>query len=338
MRRIATSMCSTPFGVTDLVTRRSIRRCRARCRAQRLSASQTWSLPAPIAVPGSIGGAQRLSASQTWSHGEAVPVGRPVRVLNAFRRHRLGHAVDAGAIRRRVRCAQRLSASQTWSPRSPASPARKSASAQRLSASQTWSRPAATEVHASVSPVLNAFRRHRLGHSIGPPGGSSSAWCSTPFGVTDLVTRAAAVPAACGDGAQRLSASQTWSRRIRPHSAPATRGAQRLSASQTWSRRGASRILGARGSAQRLSASQTWSRDPRSHDDRHPGRAQRLSASQTWSPQGDRLRKPASSGAQRLSASQTWSRVREPRTESALFVLNAFRRHRLGHRRGHALC
>ena len=106
--------------------------------------------------------AQRLSASQTGHSVVGSNQGHLEEVLNASRRHRLGH----GDIRRLDRCQH---------------------------------------------VVLNASRRHRLGHQLAGSQRLEPAECSTPLGVTDLVTRLWPHPAAARGRAQRLSASQTWS-------------------------------------------------------------------------------------------------------------------------------
>ena len=62
--------------------------------------------------------------------------------------------------------------------------------AQRLSASQTWS-PIGTVGLYFVQDVLNASRRHRLGHLDQPTEDELHEACSTPLGVTDLVTSSA---------------------------------------------------------------------------------------------------------------------------------------------------
>ncbi len=131
--------------------------------------------------------AQRLSASSSGSLDDRRPCDRDVEVLNAFRHHRLGHPWSA-AHRPGMPGAQRLSASSSGSPRSPRRSTRTHASAQRLSASSSGSRGRGQDdppllaraqrlsasssgarlrsVRARPDPqaVLNAFRRHRLGH------------------------------------------------------------------------------------------------------------------------------------------------------------------------------
>ncbi len=156
--------CSTPLGVTDLVTRRWRGSAPAGAGAQRLSASQTWSQDRRRVRRARPSGAQRLSASQTWSRRRPLRRRSRSDVLNASRRHRLGHVSG-----RPRRCR-----------------------AQR---------------------VLNASRRHRLGHAVQSIGDAGRARvCSTPLGVTDLVTLASDWRPTPFEGAQRLSASQTWSR------------------------------------------------------------------------------------------------------------------------------
>ncbi len=202
-------------------------------RAQRLSASQTWSRP-DLALA-----AAREQCSTPFGVTDLVTrrAGNLERrgdgVLNAFRRHRLGHPYrDAAAGLREqcstpfgvtdlvtswtsfsvwfATCAQRLSASQTWSRLAPSNLQSLCACAQRLSASQTWSL-GKDELVEDAADVLNAFRRHRLGHPTRPCRRTRRGRCSTPFGVTDLVTRGRDRGRYRGRGAQRLSASQTWS-------------------------------------------------------------------------------------------------------------------------------
>ncbi len=283
-------VCSTPFGVTDLVTA-SWPCCSARwdC-AQRLSASQTWSRPVRGAADRRqwcstpFGVTDLVTSSSSSKPGSSQVCSTPFGVTDLV----TGHLSPEQAL---LNSAQRLSASQTWSRdlgrRRPAP-----ACAQRLSASQTWSHEARrTPRHHGT--VLNAFRRHRLGHATAcalprDPGKCSTPFgvtdlvtagrravpaahgrCSTPFGVTDLVTCGSASGVADSPSAQRLSASQTWSRSRRAVRMTAVRCAQRLSASQTWSRRPMvppARIVSC---AQRLSASQTWSLAASSRRRRH---------------------------------------------------------------------
>ena len=155
-------------------------------------------------------------------------------MLNASRRHRLGHLRARVAWTSGQYCAQRLSASQTWSRRRPGSWGDRFVGAQRLSASQTWS--------------------HR-GHG----GGYGYLKCSTPLGVTDLVTGRHSAEKTGGKRAQRLSASQTWSQPLEliewqtDFMCSTPLGVTDLVTTP----RGAGRS--GCGCAQRLSASQTWS-------------------------------------------------------------------------------
>ena len=127
--------CSTPFGITDLITRRRPRGSRLPFRAQRLSASQISSRPRTLNFPFKISSAQRLSASQ-------------------------------------------------------------------------------------ISSLRRSERRE-------------SGWaCSTPFGITDLITVARPTLPASRSSAQRLSASQISSQLGDHPTSANSRSAQRLSASQ----------------------------------------------------------------------------------------------------------
>ena len=232
--------------------------------------------------------------------------------------------------------------------------------AQRLSASQTWS-PGPASGAAWPRTVLNASRRHRLGHSRQAVTVTTrEPLCSTPLGVTDLVT----IWATVGDGrvpesAQRLSASQTWSQAVRHDSGRRRVSAQRLSASQTWSRCDRFHAcLVVRCSTPLGVTDLVTRRQPIGW----PKRWRVLNASRRH-----RLGHLATArknslmrGAQRLSASQTWSldrgpcrymrcrrcstplgvtdlvtpRMLPPGIPQCRPVLNASRRHRLGHTPG----
>ncbi len=464
--------CSTPFGVTDLVTAITrAARSRPATSAQRLSASQTWSPAAwpraarvvecstPFGVtdlvtgqsrPRSVlaaevlnafrrhrlghqrvneppaqrgGSAQRLSASQTWSPVAAPPDVGAGTVLNAFRRHRLGHA-DAQVLHGdAVGCAQRLSASQTWSlaDRGTRGSGRRVLNAfrrHRLGHEQH------AGDHRHARPVLNAFRRHRLGHRATARGSAAHRSCSTPFGVTDLVTRS--IGPASGSPEEVLNASRRHrlghgrsrgqsgaaqrvlnaSRRHRlghpsgrvraigvrcstplgvtdlvtdvradahaagsvcstplgvtdlvtPLDGPSTAaptGAQRLSASQTWSRVVADGSRGELMCSTPLGVTDLVTAGPCSLDRVLRGCSTPLGVTDLVTPSE---RRAAAGGmcstplgvtdlvttfgdaagcrktcAQRLSASQTWSQRCGRFLEQGRRVLNASRRHRLGH-------
>ncbi len=172
--RIGAGACSTPLGVTDLVTRPASRRSRPQMSAQRLSASQTWSRrerPRPRRRPDECSTPLGVTDLVTTAHCAvghrcrecSTPLGvtdlvtrsaragrSAVGVLNASRRHRLGHDRDVIAA-------------------------------------------------FAASRVLNASRRHRLGHAADGGDAGLGPWCSTPLGVTDLVTsQPAAGPARSG--------------------------------------------------------------------------------------------------------------------------------------------
>ena len=232
--RYARLRCSTPFGITDYIGRRPTwrRRC-CGCRAQRLSASRIISVVLPLDVcrrqPCStpfgitdyIGrrwcrsgrgawspGAQRLSASRIISAVRGLPglayfgCSTPFGITDY-----IGVAV-AEAAPSVVDCAQRLSASRIISA------------------------PSAADRSTPRPRVLNAFRHHGLYRlpvrAVAPRSGSSAQrlsasriisvgdrsagagarQCSTPFGITDYIGRAATAWRSARWSAQRLSASR----------------------------------------------------------------------------------------------------------------------------------
>ena len=227
-------------------------------------------------------------------------------MLNASRRHRLGHLGWPPQVLLRPGGAQRLSASQTWSRSSRGRGGTRDRSAQRLSASQTWSRDEWRRADPAVR-VLNASRRHRLGHSDRLALDALEAACSTPLGVTDLVTLCTCADDLLRWRAQRLSASQTWS--------PGPGHARRqvvdvLNASRR-------HRLGHARPTMCCSRTETVLNASRRHRLGHAeGRVENFGSALC---------------AQRLSASQTWSLVSRPLGQLRRRVLNASRRHRLGH-------
>ncbi len=203
-------MCSTPFGVTDLVTRTDPAGRRRTGRAQRLSASQTWSrrqrgyLPIHARCSTPFGVTDLVTVPEAVNTETAGVCSTPFGVTDLVTSDGRMEAtssvecstpfgvtdlVTSRLLRRSqaVHCAQRLSASQTWSPARPCEGGYWPQCAQRLSASQTWS-PGCGEAERSLRVVLNAFRRHRLGHTSARRKSGRPRPCSTPFGVTDLVT------------------------------------------------------------------------------------------------------------------------------------------------------
>ena len=188
-RRSRCTMCSTPFGITEVGTP-SLRLSRhAWLRAQRLSASQRSARDDSRAVADGIARAQRLSASQRSAH-----VVSPAD-LEADRACSTPFGITEVGTRRRaipVRVtgsAQRLSASQRSARRRPGAVSGPSAEcstpfgitevgtsglddcrtvsasgAQRLSASQRSAQVAASAELAQTD-VLNAFRHHRGRHA-----------------------------------------------------------------------------------------------------------------------------------------------------------------------------
>ena len=161
------AVCSTPLGVTDLVTRCAVDRGISRAQDV-LNASRRHRLGHTLA--------SRTSSSRA-------------SVLNASRRHRLGHGGSRGPPGVAACGAQRLSASQTWS-RSPASAWKPSSLVLNASRRHRLGHRAGRCRFPDRDHVLNASRRHRLGHAV--------------LAQLELLLGLAR--------AQRLSASQTWSR------------------------------------------------------------------------------------------------------------------------------
>ena len=226
-------LCSTPFGITEVLTPAlRLQWPWLRC-AQRLSASQRFSLARvgkfdcyvkvlnafrhhigshkddAVETIGISSGAQRLSASQRFSHQAARRDVLCVGVLNAFRHHRGSHKDDAVETIGISSGAQRLSASQRFSPQRHVG----------IDQSGGCSTPfGITEVltqgeggRLQPSRVLNAFRHHRGSHMIIGWPYAINQQCSTPFGITEVLTRTISTTVAGSSGAQRLSASQRFS-------------------------------------------------------------------------------------------------------------------------------
>ena len=412
--------CSTPLGVTDLVTPRLRTKTSDDERAQRLSASQTWSprRPAPARRRSTVlnasrrhrlghvrlgrrtsgRGAQRLSASQTWSRRRRCRHGRGRRVLNASRRHRLGH--PACRFRLADACAQRLSASQTWSRYGTSRGECRTWCSTPLGVTDLVTMAARSS--AAKRDVLNASRRHRLGHGGRRSGGrdgvggaqrlsASQTWsrgvggyhlankmCSTPLGVTDLVTPEAPspcdTPLMCstplgvtdlvtwadrggGGGASVLNASRRH-RLGHTHVAAGSNRlsrAQRLSASQTWSRAAPGNGTIRRTCSTPLGVTDLVTTFATVYQVRFYKCSTPLGVTVLGHPPPLGSSIAPLSGAQRLSASQTWSRAlpadqlvvdrtcstplgvtdlvtaRTQTEKAGEAVLNASRRHRLGH-------
>jgi len=323
------SLCSTPFGITEVGG--SLTRCFA------ISAS----------------GAQRLSASQRWAGWVELEDQPRIEVLNAFRHHRGGRDGVVCHAGRGV-CAQRLSASQRWADDRYAQTLSAVTCAQRLSASQRWADRSSRGTIPDRSMCSTPF-------GITEVGGSSSdgrrPWpklCSTPFGITEVGGRGARAR-----GHHLLEVLNAFrhhrgGRSTSSYQSPSRSCAQRLSASQRWAdwgcdilyaRRGVlnafrhhrggrlRNISAARGTGEcstpfgitevggRQQVGKLLRRQVRSTPFGitevgggdysgqcfNESRAQRLSASQRWAdPQG-----PENCGshyrAQRLSASQRWA-------------------------------
>ena len=131
--------------------------------------------------------AQRLPASQRFSLQLRAPERLVQLVLNAFRHHSGSHMTD---------------------------PSRKSTptSAQRLPASQRFSHRVGREGRLRLHGVLNAFRHHSGSHAFGTPVKMvEQVKCSTPSGITAVLTPRSGSRSVSPDGAQRLPASQRFS-------------------------------------------------------------------------------------------------------------------------------
>ncbi len=325
-------VCSTPFGITDKITRGAADNSNENFSAQRLSASQTRSqrhsllnfipfiraqrlsasqtrsrllVPAP---PHAIASAQRLSASQTRSLQDFASRAARRWVLNAFRHHRQDHISRPGMRLRRGMCSTPFGITDKI-----------------------------TSLERAVLAVL--------------------AQCSTPFGITDKITarprRDAVRTPACSTPFGITDKITQWTRKVAPtelevlnafrhhrqdHAAnwagpPRRRhGAQRLSASQTRSPQEAGEPLVDVGevlNAFRHHRQDHWSGAPRRG---RPARgAQRLSASQTRSRRKSSARSPVSvcSTPFGITDKITPAAVRVLVSEEA--VLNAFRHHRQDH-------
>ncbi len=183
--------CSTPFGVTDLVT---VTRSRAG------TASRTCSTPFGVTDLVTVRGTSGMV---------------PLAVLNAFRRHRLGHVRPAPAPSSAGVCSTPFGVTDlvTWWRTPTRGGAR---GAQRLSASQTWSRPPWRRLPRGSS-VLNAFRRHRLGHRSAGKWSYAGGAVLNAFRRHRLGHHRDSPRPRCRPCAQRLSASQTWSRTASRH-------------------------------------------------------------------------------------------------------------------------
>ncbi len=175
-------------------------------------------------------------------------------MLNAFRHHCCHHAQSSPCSAVSNWCAQRLSASLLSSPlpldRSIASlrvcstpfgitavititPSRSSMSrgcAQRLSASLLSSRKPSRS-NLLGCRVLNAFRHHCCHHSTANVARTFAGVCSTPFGITAVITMPRTAWRPGTTCAQRLSASLLSSQPCDVEVTTIGVGAQRLSAS-----------------------------------------------------------------------------------------------------------
>jgi len=88
--------CSTPFGIRGLFRNFTTRLSLAIPRAQRLSASEVFSVPLNSILLSFLLSAQRLSASEVFSVAECADFDWLSTVLNAFRHQRsFQHYLDA---------------------------------------------------------------------------------------------------------------------------------------------------------------------------------------------------------------------------------------------------
>ena len=323
--------------------------------AQRLSASSSGSRAPGRRSPPSTTCAQRLSASSSGSLDDGDPLRRrPLRVLNAFRRHRRVHRRDVGHHRPRHRVLNAFRRHRRVHHGAEV------AARDRLRCST----PFGVIVGFTVGPddhdlpefaVLNAFRRHRRVHV---PGVQVEPLAGQVLNAFRRHRRVHAAVGAVGPGlgsAQRLSASSSGSRndpdseayvrevlnafrrhrrvhtRTDPPARPAPARAQRLSASSSGSQQG---LDG--GGCQRLVLN-AFRRHRRVHTSGAKGKsltthcAQRLSASSSGSPTSPPTNRICWTRAQRLSASSSGSRREGRRHPDGRSVLNAFRRHRRVH-------
>ena len=157
------SVCSTPFGITEVGTGRKIGAffqsgmCSTPFGITEVGTKMPWGSTVRMYC------AQRLSASQRSARTAAWRRSSYPKVLNAFRHHRGRH------------------------PHPPSPKRHFDARAQRLSASQR-SALASRPVRNPSGSVLNAFRHHRGRHAPRPERPIVASVCSTPFGITEVGT------------------------------------------------------------------------------------------------------------------------------------------------------
>ena len=155
--------CSTPFGITAVVTRVAVSRRYLMRGAQRLSASLLSSPKTRLLRREHGRGAQRLSASLLSSRRRRGRLRQPDRVLNAFRHHCCRHEVHS--VNMTTLCSV-LNAFRHHCCR------------------HTY----VNHVMYISCIVLNAFRHHCCRHSRWARTDDRIIRCSTPFGITAVVT------------------------------------------------------------------------------------------------------------------------------------------------------
>ncbi len=161
-----------------------------------------------------------------------------------------------------IKCAQRLTASEVWTlvfcPDQE----------QRISCSTPYGIRGldTSNNRQGIRPfflVLNALRHQRFGHENPPQEIEGRSGCSTPYGIRGLDTEQQPVkffPPRC---AQRLTASEVWTRGVHWGDGELLSGAQRLTASEVWTLP-VTKVFICSGldCAQRLTASEVWTRRP----------------------------------------------------------------------------
>jgi len=278
-----------------------------------------------------------------------------VLVLNAFRHHRGGHAASS-ALAACINCAQRLSASQRWAFDQRDHHGGRVHVVLNAFRHHRGGHDCSLGSHQKPgSTVLNAFRHHRGGHfansiiatfEFGAQRLSASqrwacaqepgevlevAWCSTPFGITEVGIWCQQCHSLSIARAQRLSASQRWAF----SRAPFQRRSHKCSTPFGITEVGIAK--GLRLCRDRLGCSTPFGITEVGMKSRGARLRQRWRCSTPFGItevgiRPDSQAPPAASGAQRLSASQRWACFRAPRESDRLrSVLNAFRHHRGGH-------
>ena len=186
--------CSTPFGITEVGTPRCI---------GNLPALRMCSTPFGITEVGTSRSMWRRT-SHTWC---STPFG-------------ITEVGTRGEVSRNapVNCAQRLSASQR-SARDHAVRDARPRGVLNAFRHHRGRHMCPSSNRSRQSPVLNAFRHHRGRHASSQCVSIATRRCSTPFGITEVGTRAKSFRLLALSSAQRLSASQRSAQRTADTSA-----------------------------------------------------------------------------------------------------------------------